>query len=90
MKESLANFVNDIIVAITCGIGVDVWSGFVSLVAAIMISMTIVLAGLAGAIVLTRLGQAPATASKVILTTVTDITGFFSFLGIATLLMAFL
>jgi magnesium transporter len=46
-------------------------------------------AGVAGAlvpVVLRRLGQDPATASSIILTTVTDVVGFFSFLGIATLL----
>jgi len=37
-----------------------------------------------------RFGQDPAVASSIILTTVTDIAGFFSFLGIATLLMAML
>ncbi|MEF8834512.1 MAG: hypothetical protein V5A42_06590 [Halofilum sp. (in: g-proteobacteria)] len=31
------------------------------------------------------MGQDPATASSIILTTVTDVAGFFSFLGIATL-----
>jgi len=52
-----------------------------------------VTAGLAGAsvpILLTRIGQDPATASSIILTTVTDVAGFFSFLGIATLLSDFL
>ena len=33
-----------------------------------------------------RLGQDPAQSSSIVLTTVTDVTGFFSFLGIATLL----
>ena len=50
-------------------------------------------AGFAGAvvpIVLVRLGQDPAQSSSIILTTVTDVAGFFSFLGIATLLMDFL
>jgi magnesium transporter len=48
-----------------------------------------VMAGIAGALVpitLARLGQDPAVASSIILTTVTDIAGFLSFLGIATLL----
>jgi magnesium transporter len=36
------------------------------------------------------MGQDPAVASSIILTTVTDIAGFFSFLGIATALMAML
>ena len=33
-----------------------------------------------------RFGQDPATSSTIVLTTVTDVAGFFSFLGIATLL----
>jgi magnesium transporter len=37
-------------------------------------------------IVLTALKRDPATASSIILTTVTDVCGFFSFLGLATLL----
>lgn len=36
-------------------------------------------------ILLRRFGQDPATASSIILTTVTDVVGFFSFLGIAAL-----
>jgi magnesium transporter len=56
-----------------------------------VISMTI--AGLAGAAIpmmLTRLKQDPAQSSSIILTTVTDVVGFFSFLGIATALSAML
>jgi len=55
--------------------------------------ISMVIAGLAGAavpILLQRFGQDPATASSIILTTVTDVAGFFSFLGTATLLSAFL
>ena len=51
--------------------------------------MSMVAAGISGAlvpIILTRVGQDPATASYIILTTVTDIAGFISFLGTATLL----
>jgi magnesium transporter len=54
---------------------------------AMIASMTI--AGIAGAfipILLSRLGQDPATSSSIVLTTVTDVAGFFSFLGIATAL----
>jgi len=39
---------------------------------------------------LKRLGQDPALSSSIILTTVTDIAGFMSFLGIATLLSGML
>ncbi|OEJ63810.1 magnesium transporter [Magnetovibrio blakemorei] len=90
-KEAHVGLVNGIGIAITCGIGVYIWSGSLGMVLVISLSMVLamVAAGLAGAmvpIVLTRFGQDPATASSIILTTVTDIAGFFSFLGIATLL----
>ncbi len=90
-KEMWVGFLNGIAVALTTAIGVYFWSHSVGLAMVIGISMVIsmVLAGLAGAsvpIVLTRLGQDPATASSIVLTTVTDVAGFFSFLGIATLL----
>jgi magnesium transporter len=40
--------------------------------------------------VLTAIGQDPAQSSSIVLTTITDVAGFFSFLGIATLFSAFL
>lgn len=65
------------------------------LVIVIAVSMVIsmVMAGIAGALVpimLSKLGQDPAVASSIVLTTITDIAGFFSFPGIATLLMGML
>ena len=94
-KEARAGFVNGIAVALTCGVGVFLWSGSLGLVAVIAMSMVLamVAAGLAGAIVpitLTKLGQDPAQSSSIILTTVTDVAGFMSFLGIATLLATML
>ncbi|MEQ8804803.1 MAG: magnesium transporter [Rhodospirillales bacterium] len=94
-KEANVGLVNGIAVAATCGIGVYFWSGSLGLVLVITVSMVLamVAAGLAGAIVpvvLTKLGQDPAVASSIILTTVTDIAGFFSFLGIATILSGIL
>ena len=95
VKEVQAGFVNGVAVAVTCGIAVYVWSGSIGLVIVIAMSMVLamVAAGFAGAlvpIILTRLGQDPAQSSSIILTTVTDIAGFFSFLGIATLLAGLL
>jgi magnesium transporter len=89
-KEVLTGLINGVAVAITTGLAVYVWSRSLPLVGVIMLSMVIsmVIAGLAGAlvpIVLQRAGQDPATASSIILTTVTDVVGFFSFLGIASL-----
>ena len=55
--------------------------------------LSMVVAGFAGAIIpmgLTAAHQDPAQSSSILLTTVTDIVGFFSFLGIATLLMNWL
>jgi magnesium transporter len=94
-KEVLAGLINGLGIAVTCGLGVFVWSQSLGLVVVICVSMVLamVAAGFAGAlipIVLTRLGQDPATSSSIVLTTVTDIAGFFSFLGIATLLIGFL
>ena len=39
-------------------------------------------------LMLARCGQEPAQSSSIILTTITDIAGFFSFLSIASLLVA--
>lgn len=90
-KETMTGLLNGIAVAATTAIGVYVWSGSTGLVMVCALSMVIAMiaAGLAGALVpilLRRFGQDPATASSIILTTVTDVVGFFSFLGIATLL----
>jgi magnesium transporter len=90
-KELLAGSANGVALALTCGLGVFVWSGStgLALVIATAMVLSMVAAGIAGALVpilLTRFGQDPATASSIILTTVTDVAGFFSFLGTATLL----
>jgi magnesium transporter len=92
LKEILAGATNGVAVAITTAAAVWLWSGSPGLAAVICISMVISMtaAGLAGAtipMILTALRQDPAQASSIILTTVTDVVGFFSFLGIATLLM---
>ena len=89
-KEALTGLVNGLAVAATTGLAVYVWSRSLPLVGVIVLAMAIsmLVAGLAGALVpvlLRRCGQDPATASSIILTTVTDVVGFFSFLGIAAL-----
>ena len=94
-KEVSAGFWNGLSIAATCALGVYLWSGSIGLVLVIALSMVLsmVAAGMAGALVpitLARLGQDPAVASSIVLTTVTDIVGFFSFLGIATVLSGML
>ncbi len=94
-KEVRVGFVNGLGIAITCGLGVFLWSQSLGLVLVICSAMVLamVAAGFAGAvvpIVLVRFGQDPAQASSIILTTVTDVVGFFAFLGIATVLSGML
>jgi magnesium transporter len=91
IKEVLAGALNGIAIAIVTALGVLLWSRSPGLALVIAIAMVIsmALAGLAGAaipLILTRFGQDPAQSASIILTTVTDVTGFFSFLGLATLL----
>ena len=70
--------------------GVVVWSGSfgLGLVIAVAMVISMAMAGLAGAgipLALKAFGQDPAQSSSIFLTTVTDIVGFISFLGLATL-----
>jgi magnesium transporter len=94
-KEAFAGLANGIAVAATTALGVYVWSRSLGLVLVIVVAMifSMVIAGLSGALVpilLQRFGQDPATASSIILTTVTDVVGFFTFLGTATLFASML
>lgn len=94
-KEASVGILNGLSVAVPCAVGVYLWSGQIGLVIVIATSMVLamVMAGLAGALVpitLEKLGQDPAAASSIILTTVTDISGFFFFLGVASLLSGML
>jgi len=94
-KESYVAFVNGVAVAATTSAAVFVWSHSWGLTMVIGISMVLsmVMAGLSGAvipIILKALNQDPAQSSSIILTTVTDVAGFLSFLGLATMFASFL
>lgn len=94
-KEMVVGLLNGVAIAATTALGVYIWSRSVGLCLVIAISMIIsmVAAGFSGAIVpiaLRRIGQDPAQSSSIILTTVTDVVGFFSFLGVATLMAQWL
>jgi magnesium transporter len=89
-KEMSAGFWNGLAIAATTALGVWFWSGSEGLAGVIAISMVLsmVIAGVFGAaipLLLTAAGQDPAQSSSIVLTTITDVAGFFSFLGIATL-----
>ena len=88
-KEFVAGLVNGLAVAVVTCAGVYVWNGSLGLVMVIGIAMVLsmAIAGVAGAIIpvlLAAVGQDPAQSSSIVLTTVTDVFGFFSFLGLAT------
>jgi magnesium transporter len=95
VKETSAALLNGLAVGATTCLGVWWWSGSAGLVLVIGLSMVLsmTLAGLAGALIpmgLTAARQDPAQASSILLTTVTDVVGFLSFLGIATALSSLL
>ncbi|MEX2177365.1 MAG: magnesium transporter [Gemmatimonadaceae bacterium] len=94
-KEASVALLNGIAVSLTTAAGVFVWSRSPGLALVIGVSMVLsmVAAGISGVLVptvLTMFGQDPAQSSSIILTTVTDIVGFASFLGIATMLAGML
>ena len=88
-REFAIAFVNGVIFAVLVGFVAHVWFGIAGLGFVIAAAMLINLAGAGffGAIIpmsLKRFGVDPAVASPVLLTTMTDVVGFLSFLGLAT------
>ncbi len=91
-KEVLLSLGNGLIYAIVMGVIAYLWFDIPLLGLVIALSMVINLlaAGFFGAtipLILKGLGVDPAVGSTVLLTTVTDVVGFFSFLGLATLIL---
>jgi magnesium transporter len=91
-KEALVGFFNGVLFAILIGVVVWVWFGSPALGVVIGLAMVVnmFVAGLAGTTIplaLNRMGVDPAVASSVLLTTITDVVGFFVFLGLAALFL---
>ena len=91
-KEAIISLGNGILFAIIMGIIAYLWFNIELLGVVIALSMIInlLMAGFFGAAVplfLKKLDIDPAIGSTVILTTVTDVVGFFSFLGLATYIL---
>ena len=90
-KELTAGLINGVAVSAVTSAGVMLWSRNSGLTLVIGIAMIVSMFAAAGAgvaipMILTSLRKDPATASSIILTTVTDVVGFSTFLGLATLL----
>ncbi|QHQ35543.1 magnesium transporter [Algicella marina] len=91
-REVLVGLLNGAVFAIIIGIVGLVWFGSPMLGVVIGVAMIInmVVAGLAGILIpmgLERAGADPALASGAFVTTVTDVVGFFAFLGLAATLL---
>jgi len=91
-REVLVGLVNGIIFALVMGIVGIAWFGGPELGYVIGAAMVInlVVAGLAGTVIpvaLERVGIDPALASGAFVTTVTDVVGFFAFLGLAAVVL---
>jgi magnesium transporter len=87
-KEVLVGLINGLIFAVVMGIVGVVWFGSPMLGVVIAVAMVInmVVAGFAGTVIpvlLEKMGVDPALASGAFVTTVTDVVGFFAFLGLA-------
>jgi magnesium transporter len=90
LREGLVGLVNGLAFAVITGVAAVVWFNIPAL--GVVIGLAIICNLVAGALggilipmVLERVRADPAVASGTFVTTVTDVVGFFSFLGIATL-----
>ncbi|MGH6944953.1 MAG: magnesium transporter [Geminicoccaceae bacterium] len=95
VKEAGVGIMNGLAVAAVTMAAVFLWSRSIGLVIVIGLAMVIamVVAGISGALVpvaLKSLRQDPALASSIVLTTVTDVMGFLTFLGLATIFSSLL
>jgi magnesium transporter len=87
-REATVGIINGILFAVVIGVVAVIWFGSVQLgfVIATAMIVNMVAAALSGILLpllIDRMGGDPAIASAVFVTTVTDIVGFFAFLGLA-------
>lgn len=99
LKEILVGLTNGLVNGLVAGVIVWLWFGFslkmliIGGIVALSLVINLVIAGIAGTVIpliLKRLKADPALASTVFVTTCTDVGGFLSFLGLATLMLRYL
>ncbi len=95
LKECGLGALNGLIIGIVTAIVAWLWHGnpYLGLVIGLGMFFNLIFAGLSGAsipLIMKRIGIDPAQSSSIILTTVTDILGFFAFLGFAMLFQNYL
>jgi magnesium transporter len=89
-KEVRLGFINGLIIGGVTALVAYLWQGdaMLGVVVGLAMIVNLIIAGLSGAMIpigLKSLGFDPAQSSMIILTTVTDVVGFASFLGLATI-----
>lgn len=92
LRETLVGLANGIVFAVIIGIVGYVWFGDVMLGVVLGLAMigNLLVAGMSGILIplgLEKVGADPALASGAFVTTVTDVVGFFAFLGLAAVLL---
>jgi magnesium transporter len=92
-REAAVGALNGVLWAAVVAVAASLWfdDWYLGLIIALAMVINLVTAGISGALLpllLQRLGIDPALAGGVILTTVTDVVGFFAFLGLATIFYA--
>lgn len=91
-KETAVGFLNGVLFAVIIGLMAGAWfdNPMLGTIIAIAMIVNLIVAGLFGAaipVIVSRLGSDPAVSSTVLLTTITDIVGFFAFLGLASIFL---
>lgn len=90
-KEAVVGLLNGVVFAVLVGMIAALWfSPAIGMVIAMAMVANLFIAGLFGVLIplgLERLDIDPAVASAVFLTTITDVVGFFAFLGLASLFL---
>lgn len=91
-REATAGLLNGLLFAVVMGVVGLIWFGqpMIGVVIAAAMVVNLLAAGLSGVLIplaLDRFGVDPALASGTFVTTVTDVVGFFAFLGLASLVL---
>jgi magnesium transporter len=95
LKETWIGIINGIVIGVVTGMIAWYWQGnpFLGVVIGLGMLVNLTVAGFSGAVIplaMRSLGMDPAQCSSIILTTITDVMGFFAFLGFAVLFQNYL
>ena len=94
-KETWIGVINGLVIGVVTALVAWFWQGnpYLGLVIGLGMLVNLTIAGFAGAVIpltMKAIGLDPAQCSNIILTTITDVMGFFAFLGFAVLFQSHL